>query len=50
MVTHPDEAKNYQSLKKELSKKFKLDIDKYNEGKDSFIKDIIHKADEWAKK
>lgn len=48
LIAHPDEAMAYQNLKKELSEKFKHDIDKYNDGKDSFIKDIINKADEWA--
>lgn len=49
LISHPNEAKKYENLKQELSEKFKFDIDKYNEGKDSFIKEIINKADEWAK-
>ncbi|SHJ89575.1 GrpB domain, predicted nucleotidyltransferase, UPF0157 family [Clostridium amylolyticum] len=49
LIAHPNEAKNYQNLKKELSEKFKFNIDKYNKGKDSYIKDIINKADQWAK-
>lgn len=49
LIAYPDEAKRYEKLKQELSEKFKFDIDKYNEGKDSFIKEIINKADEWVK-
>lgn len=49
LINHPEEAKNYEKLKKELSEEFKQDIDGYNEGKASFIKDTIRKAEEWVK-
>ena len=49
LIVHPEEAKKYQNIKQALSEKFKFDINKYNEGKEAFIKDIIYKAEEWAK-
>lgn len=44
MINHPQEAKKYNNLKKDLAYKFKYDIEKYIEGKDAFIKSIDLKA------
>lgn len=49
MIAHPEEAKAYEQLKKELSIKFRYDSKGYCDGKDSFIKDIDRKADKWSK-
>lgn len=49
MIQHPEEAKQYGELKKELAKKFRYDIEGYCNGKDAFIKGIDKKAYEWAK-
>ncbi|WP_010291871.1 GrpB family protein [Clostridium senegalense] len=49
MIAHPEEAKMYGELKKELAIKFKHDIDSYCNGKNQFIKDIDRKAYEWSK-
>ncbi|KOA19416.1 dephospho-CoA kinase/protein folding accessory domain-containing protein [Clostridium homopropionicum DSM 5847] len=49
MISHPEEAKSYSELKKELAIKFIHDIDGYCNGKDGFIKEIDKKAEEWAK-
>ena len=49
MVSHSEDAKRYEELKKELARKFRFDSTSYVAGKDSFIKDIDKKAAEWAK-
>jgi len=38
--SHPKVAKEYSLLKEKLSKKYRYDIDKYQAGKESFIKKI----------
>lgn len=40
LISHPKVAKEYSLLKENLAKKYRHDIDKYQEGKDSFIKKI----------
>ena len=40
LISHPKIAKEYSLLKEKLAKKHRYDIDKYQEGKDSFIKKI----------
>lgn len=40
LISHPADAKKYSLLKEKLAKKYRYDIDKYQEGKDSFIKKI----------
>lgn len=40
LISHPEKAKEYSSLKEKLEKKYRYDIDKYQEGKDKFIKKI----------
>ncbi|GAA0713104.1 GrpB family protein [Paraclostridium ghonii] len=49
MIQHPEEAKQYAELKKELAKTFRYDIEGYCNGKDAFVKGIDKKAYEWAK-
>jgi len=48
MIAHPSEAKEYESLKKELAEKYKYDNEKYCTGKNEFIKNIDKKAKEWV--
>jgi len=40
LISNSSVAKEYSLLKEKLSKKYRYDIDKYQEGKDSFIKKI----------
>ncbi|WP_330577918.1 GrpB family protein [Alkaliphilus pronyensis] len=49
MICHPNEAKEYEELKKELAQKHKYDNVAYCKGKDAFIKNIDEKAGEWAR-
>jgi len=49
MIEHPEDAKQYGELKKELATKFKYDNEGYCNGKDTFIKKIDKKAYEWIK-
>lgn len=48
MITHPDEAKKYEALKKTLAIKFKYDIESYCSIRDSYIDEITEKATLWA--
>jgi GrpB-like predicted nucleotidyltransferase (UPF0157 family) len=48
MNAHPDEAGQYEKLKKELADKYKYNPTEYNDGKDAFIKEIDRKAKEWT--
>ena len=47
MISHPKLAREYSNLKRELAAKYPLDIDKYMNGKDEFIKLIERKAVQW---
>jgi GrpB-like predicted nucleotidyltransferase (UPF0157 family) len=40
LISKPQVAREYSRLKEKLAKKYHYDIDKYQEGKDSFIKKI----------
>jgi GrpB-like predicted nucleotidyltransferase (UPF0157 family) len=40
LISHPKVAKEYSSIKEKLAKKYHYNIDKYQEGKGSFIKKI----------
>jgi GrpB-like predicted nucleotidyltransferase (UPF0157 family) len=44
LINHAKSAQEYANLKIELAKRFPTDIDKYMEGKDSFIRHIIYLA------
>ena len=50
LMTHPEEAQFYASLKAELAQQFPHDIFGYMAGKDSFIKETLRKAHEWRGK
>ncbi|MCD3197518.1 GNAT family N-acetyltransferase [Clostridium botulinum C/D] len=43
MISHLEDAKRYENLKKELALKFRYDIESYCKGKDDFIKAIDKK-------
>lgn len=49
MIEHPEDANHYGKLKRDLSIKFRYDIEGYCDGKDAFIKAIDKKAYEWSK-
>ncbi|MBN1695016.1 GrpB family protein [candidate division WOR-3 bacterium] len=40
LISHPTIAGEYSRIKEKLAKKYRYDIDKYQEGKESFIKKI----------
>jgi GrpB-like predicted nucleotidyltransferase (UPF0157 family) len=40
LISHPKVAGEYSRLKEKLAKKYRYDIDKYQEGKESFIRKI----------
>ena len=44
LITHPDVAKEYEKLKKELWKKFEHDRDGYTDAKSEFVKAYTAKA------
>ncbi len=44
---HPAVARRYAELKSELARQFPNDIGAYNQGKDSFIKEMERRAREW---
>lgn len=44
LLKHPKEVQKYESLKKELAKKFKNDREAYTEAKTDFVKEIVAKA------
>jgi GrpB-like predicted nucleotidyltransferase (UPF0157 family) len=45
LISHPKVAGEYSRIKEKLAKKYRYDIDKYQEGKESFIKKIDELAD-----
>lgn len=47
MIAHTEEAKNYGKLKQNLADKFRYGNDGYCNGKDTYIKGIDKKAEEW---
>lgn len=49
MIAHPDDARAYEELKKELACKYRYDPAGYVDGKDTFIKEVDRKAEEWAR-
>jgi len=50
MINHPEEAKQYENLKKMLANKYRYNPAAYIDGKDEFIKDIDRKALKWKRK
>ena len=47
MISHPESAREYNNLKRELAAKYPQNIDKYMDGKDGFIKLMDRKAAQW---
>jgi len=47
MIAHPEEARAYGRLKKELAQRFSEDIEGYMAGKDEFIKETDRRAKAW---
>ena len=47
MLSHPDDAKAYETLKLELAQQFRYDNDGYCDGKDAFIKEMDRRASLW---
>jgi GrpB-like predicted nucleotidyltransferase (UPF0157 family) len=41
---HPDQARKYVELKRDLAKRFRDDREGYTAAKDSFVLDIVAKA------
>jgi GrpB-like predicted nucleotidyltransferase (UPF0157 family) len=50
MIAHPEHARAYSDLKREVAARHPHDIDAYMDGKDAFIKDMEARALEWARK
>ncbi|WP_433742980.1 GrpB family protein [Falsibacillus pallidus] len=46
---HPDRAKDYGDLKRELAVKYPFDIASYIDGKDALVKEIEEEALKWKK-
>lgn len=46
--THPKDAQAYSNLKEQLARQFPYDIESYINGKDSLIKEIDKKAEQWV--
>jgi GrpB-like predicted nucleotidyltransferase (UPF0157 family) len=49
MIEHPEDAKKYIKLKKELARKYPMDIDAYIAGKQSFVEEMEAKAIVWSR-
>lgn len=47
LIAHPDQARQYASLKQDLARQYPHDIEGYMAGKDAFIKAIIQEAERW---
>ncbi len=50
MIAHPNEAQEYANLKRELARRYPLDIDAYIEGKENFVGEMESKAISWYRK
>ena len=48
LTAHPEVARRYCELKRELASRHEFDIDAYCQGKDEFMKSVEKKANEWA--
>jgi len=47
LIVHPEVARAYSRLKEQLVQLFPEDIERYMDGKDEFIKGILHRAKVW---
>ncbi|MFW9909974.1 MAG: GrpB family protein [Candidatus Thorarchaeota archaeon] len=50
MIAHPEAAQEYINLKRELARRYPLDIDSYIAGKESFVSEMESKAIQWYRK
>jgi GrpB-like predicted nucleotidyltransferase (UPF0157 family) len=48
MISHPDEARAYGELKVKLAKMYPEDVRHYQQGKESFVNELMNKANSWA--
>ena len=49
LVEHPETARAYGNLKKNLAAKFPTDIESYMDGKDAFVKETEREALSWSR-
>ncbi len=47
LLAHPESVKQYELLKKDISKKYKDERKKYTAAKNEFIQDILNKMNAW---
>ena len=47
MIAHPEDAKKYSDLKRELARKYPDDYESYMDGKDALIKEVEQRALQW---
>jgi GrpB-like predicted nucleotidyltransferase (UPF0157 family) len=47
LMEHPDEARAYEQLKLDLAGRYPHNSDGYTQGKDAFIRGILHRAELW---
>ena len=47
LIAHEDEARQYAKLKASLAEQHRYDIEAYTQGKATFIKDVLAKAQAW---
>jgi GrpB-like predicted nucleotidyltransferase (UPF0157 family) len=50
LISHPQDAQRYSSIKQELAALFPTDIESYMDGKDGLIKELEQKALDWHQK
>jgi GrpB-like predicted nucleotidyltransferase (UPF0157 family) len=44
MCAHPDEAREYAEVKRELARRHRVDRDAYAEGKSAFIEGVLRRS------
>jgi GrpB-like predicted nucleotidyltransferase (UPF0157 family) len=49
MISHPEQARAYGLLKRELARRFPTDFESYMDGKDAFVKERERRALAWRK-
>jgi GrpB-like predicted nucleotidyltransferase (UPF0157 family) len=50
MIKHQDDAQKYIDLKKELARRYPMDIDSYIAGKEAFVNEMEAKAISWYRR
>ena len=48
LIAHEDEARQYAELKARLAEQHRYDLEAYTQGKATFIKDVLAKAQAWC--